>query len=76
MDLFVVPTISFRLLYGLLILQHDRRQILWLGVTAHPTAEWISRQLTEAYGWKVAPQYIIVTATPSTVTSSSAAFGR
>jgi hypothetical protein len=48
MDLFVVPAISFRLLYGLLILQHDRRQILWLGVTAHPTAEWIWRQLTEA----------------------------
>ena len=59
MDLFVVPTISFRLLYGLLILHHDRRQILWLGVTAHPTPEWISRQLTEACGWKVAPQYII-----------------
>src|SRR6201998_3863554 len=56
MDLFVVPTISFRLLYGLLILHHDRRQILWLGVTAHPTAEWISHQLTEAYGWKVAPR--------------------
>jgi hypothetical protein len=55
----VVPTISFRLLYGLLILHHDRRQILWLGVTAHPTAEWISHQLTEAYGWKVAPRYII-----------------
>ena len=47
-DLFVVPTISFRLLYGLLLLHHDRRQILWLGVTAHPTAEWISHQLTEA----------------------------
>ena len=59
MDLVVVPTISFRLLYGLLILQHNRRQILWLGVTAHPTAEWISRQLTEAYGWKVAPRYSI-----------------
>src|ERR1700692_893904 len=59
MDLFVVPTISFRLLYGLLILRHDRRQILWMGVTAHPTAEWISRQLTEAYGWKVAPRYIV-----------------
>src|SRR5260370_41955635 len=59
MDLFVVPTISFRLRYGLLILKHDRRQILWLGVTAPPTAEWISRQLTEACGWKVAPQYII-----------------
>ena len=50
MDLFVVPTISFRLLYGLLILHHNRRQMLWLGVTAHPTAEWISQQLTEAYG--------------------------
>ena len=59
MDLFVVPTISFRLLYGLLILQHGRRQILWLGVTAHPTAEWIARQLTEAYGWTAAPRYIV-----------------
>lgn len=52
MDLFVVPTISFRLLYGLLILQHARRELLWLGVTAHPTAEWIARQFTEAYGWR------------------------
>jgi hypothetical protein len=48
MDLFVVPTISFGLLYGLLIMGHGRRQILWLGVTAHPTAEWIANQLTEA----------------------------
>jgi hypothetical protein len=40
MDLFVVPTISFRLLYGLLIMGHGRRQILWFGVTSHPTAEW------------------------------------
>src|SRR4249919_2796714 len=39
MDLFVVPTISFRLLYGLLILRHDRRQLVWFGVTAHPTGE-------------------------------------
>jgi hypothetical protein len=59
MDLFVVPTLSFRLLYGLLILHHDRRQILWLGVTAYPTAEWISHQLTEACGWNVAPRYIV-----------------
>ena len=58
-DLFVVPTISFSLLYGLLILRHDRREILWLGVTANPTAEWIADQLTEAYGWNVSPRYII-----------------
>ena len=48
MDLFVVPTLSFRLLYGLLIMRHDRRKMLWVGVTAHPSAEWIARQLTEA----------------------------
>src|SRR5580658_5009037 len=59
MDLFVVPAVSFRLLYGLLILQHGRRQILWLGVTAHPTAAWIARQLTEAYGWTAAPRYLV-----------------
>jgi hypothetical protein len=59
MDLFVVPTISFRLLYGFLILLHGRRELLWLGVTAHPNAEWISRQLTEAFGWQRAPRYVI-----------------
>jgi transposase InsO family protein len=59
MDLFVVPTISFRLLYGFLILQHRRRVILWIGVTTHPSAEWIARQLTEACAWAQAPQYII-----------------
>jgi hypothetical protein len=58
-DVFVVPTISFRLLYGLLVLRHDRRRILWLGVTAHPTAEWIARQVTEACGWESAPQYLV-----------------
>ena len=59
MDLFVVPTLSFRLLYGLLILKHGQRQMLRLGVTAHPTAEWIARQLTEACGWEPVPRYII-----------------
>jgi transposase InsO family protein len=59
MDLFVVPTISFRLLYGLLILQHSRRELVWLGVTARPSAHWIARQLTEAYGWHPTPRYIV-----------------
>jgi transposase InsO family protein len=59
MDLFVVPTISFRLLYGLLIMGHGRRQILWFGVTAHPTTDWIANQITEACGWEQAPRYLI-----------------
>jgi transposase InsO family protein len=59
MDLFIVPTLSFRLLHGLLILGHARREILWLSVTAHPSAEWIARQLTEAFGWETAPRHII-----------------
>ena len=59
MDMFVVPTVSFGLLYGLLILQHARRELLWLAVTAHPSAQWIAQQLIEAYGWKEPPRYLI-----------------
>ena len=59
MDLFVVPTASFRLLYGLLIVSHSRRRIVWLGVTAHPTAEWLANQLTQACCWDRAPVYLI-----------------
>jgi hypothetical protein len=46
-------------LYALLVLRHSRRELLWLGVTAHPSAEWIARQLTEACGWSEPPRYII-----------------
>jgi len=59
MDLFVVPTISFKLLYGLVVMNHDRRRILHLSTTEHPSAEWIAQQVTEAVGWEFAPQYII-----------------
>jgi hypothetical protein len=57
MDLFVVPTVSFRLLYGLLIMKHSRRRILWSD--AHPTAEWLANQLLEACGWEPAPHHLI-----------------
>ena len=58
-DLFVVPTISFKLLYGLLILRHDRRRILWIGGTRSPTAEWIARQVSEACGWEPVPDSLV-----------------
>ena len=50
-DLVIVPTITFRLLYGLVILRNGRRQLLSIGVTDHPTAEWIARQITDAFAW-------------------------
>src|SRR5262245_20224315 len=58
MDLFG-PTISFSLSHGFPILQHSRRERLWLGVTTLPSAEWIAHQRSEAYGWQQAPRYII-----------------
>ena len=71
MDLFVIHTLSFRLLYGLLILRHDRRRMMWLGVTAHPTAEWIARQLNEACGWKSRRHFSSATWTAPMATSSN-----
>jgi hypothetical protein len=48
-DLFVVPTIAFRQLFAFLVLGLDRRQLLWFAVTRTPTAEWLARQITEAF---------------------------
>jgi transposase InsO family protein len=59
MDLFVVPTIGFKLLYALVIVRLDRRDLVWINVTAHPTAEWVARQITEAFPWNEAPPYMI-----------------
>ena len=59
MDLFVVPTINFSLLYAFVIVRLDRRELVWINVTQNPTAEWIARQLTEAFPWEEAPRYLI-----------------
>jgi len=58
-DLFVVPTVSFGLLYGLIVIRIARRDLVWVNVTAHPTAEWVARQLTEAFPWQEAPRHLI-----------------
>jgi transposase InsO family protein len=59
MDLFVAPTIGFDLLYAFIIVRLDRRDLVWISVTTNPTAEWIARQLTEAFPWDEAPRYLI-----------------
>ena len=58
-DLFVVPTAGFKLLYGLVIIRLRRRHLVWTNVTANPTADWIARQITEAFPWDQAPHYLI-----------------
>jgi hypothetical protein len=64
MDLFVVPTIRFDLLYA--IVRLDRRELVWISVTTHPIAEWVACQITEAFPWNTeafpwnkAPRYMI-----------------
>src|SRR6476646_5240738 len=59
MDLVVVPTIGFNLLYGFVIVRIDRRELIWISVTTNPTAEWVARQITEAFPWDMAPGYMI-----------------
>ena len=59
MDLFVVPTIGFDLLYAFVIVRLGRRDLVWINVTANPTAEWVARQITEAFPWDEAPHYLI-----------------
>jgi transposase InsO family protein len=58
-DMFVVVSASFRLLYVMIILAHDRRKIVRFDVTEHATAVWLSRQVTEAFPWDTAPRYLL-----------------
>jgi transposase InsO family protein len=58
-DMFVVASVSFRLLYVMIILAHDRRRIIHTAVTEHPAAAWLSRQVTEAFPWDTAPRYLL-----------------
>jgi hypothetical protein len=58
-DLFVVPTIGFDLLYACVIVRLGRRELVWINVTANPTAEWVARQIAEAFPWDEAPHHLI-----------------
>ena len=54
-----LATVSFKLLYGLVILHHARRRLARIAVTSNPTAEWIAGQVTEAFPWSEAPRHLI-----------------
>ena len=58
-DMCVVPTVTFKLLFAFLVLGHGRRHLLWFEVTRRPTAEWLARQITEAFPWGSAPIYLV-----------------
>jgi transposase InsO family protein len=59
MDFLIVPTVDFKLLFILVILRHQRRRLISLSVTVNSTAEWIARQITDAFPWNEAPDYLI-----------------
>jgi hypothetical protein len=70
MDLFVVPTIGLDLLYGLVIVRLARRDLVWINVTTNPSADWIARQITEAFPWNEAPRYRSAIGIRSTASAS------
>ena len=58
-DFFTVPTISFRIVFVFLLLEHQRRRVLRFGVTERPTAAWAAQQIVEAFADRDVPQYLI-----------------
>jgi transposase InsO family protein len=59
MDFFVVPTVTFRVLFVLVPLAHERRRVLHFNITEHPTAQWTAQQVAEAFPWEEAPRYLL-----------------
>jgi putative transposase len=58
-DLFTVPTATFRVLFVFIILAHDRRRIVHVNITEHPTAQWTAQQIVDAFPWDPAPRYLL-----------------
>ena len=59
MDFLIVPTVGFKLIFVLVILRHQQRRLISLRVTTNPTAEWIAHQITDAFPWNEAPDYLV-----------------
>jgi hypothetical protein len=58
-DFFTVPTVTCRVLFVFVILAHERRRIVHINVTEHPTAQWAAHQIVEAFPWDTAPRYLL-----------------
>lgn len=58
-EFYTVPTATFRIMYVILVLRHDRREIVHFNVTEHPTAQWTAQQIVEAFPWDPAPRYLL-----------------
>jgi putative transposase len=58
-DMFVVATVTFKLVYALIVLSHHRRRVIHFEVTQNPTQVWLARQITEAFPWGAAPRYLL-----------------
>jgi len=59
LDFFTVPTVTFRVLFVLVILIHERRRVVHFNVTEHPTAHWTAQQVVEAFPWDETPRYLL-----------------
>jgi hypothetical protein len=75
-DFFTVPTATFRVLYCFIILGHARRRLIHFNVTTNPTAQWTARQITEAFPWDEAPEYLSVIVTVATEPNSEIVWRR
>ena len=58
-DMFMVATVTFKLLYAVIVLSHHRRRVIHFEVTQNPTQAWLARQITEAFPWDTAPRYLM-----------------
>ena len=68
-DFFTVPTVTMKVLFVFILLEHRRRQVLHFNVTEHPTAAWTSQQIVEAFADRDAPRYLYAIGTASTATT-------
>jgi hypothetical protein len=59
LDFLVVPTVTYTVLFMLLILAHERRHVVHVNITEHPTAQWTAQQVVDAFPWNEAPQYLL-----------------